>query len=338
MSSFKRGRFGSGLAGAGMMVAVCVLAGCGGRDAKPASRVIARVGDHPITEADFRWEVERRRQAGLPEAGPDGVLNELIRHEALLQRARSAGVENDFQVRREVSNLLIGKFLDRELGPRLEQVSVSPEEIKSEYESRKGTYTRPAQFRLAVLRLGVEAAASEARKQEVRQRMEEARQKVLADPPRGRGVSSMGFGRLAVDYSDDQASRYRGGDIGWLEAGRLPARWPRNVLETGLALPVGQYSGMIESTGGVYLVTKTDSRDAVVTPLAEAEPVIRQHLLANKRKILEAAFREEATRGVPASIDTNVLASLIMSSRGAAESPRQGPPLSPVASGKEVQP
>lgn len=326
------------MAGVWGVVVACMLAGCSERKAQPRVRVIARVGDREITEVDFKWEIDRRHNAGLPDVDRWVVLNDLMQHEALLQRARAVGIDADPQVKREVSNLVVGKLMDRELRPKEEQVTVSPEDIKAWYDSHKDSYTRPAQTRLAILKLEFDPKATETRKAEVRQRMEDARRQLVTNPPRGRGPSNTGFGRLALDYSDDQASRYRGGDIGWIEANRLPPRWPREVLETGMALPLGQCSGVVESTGGAYLVMKTDSRDAVVASLAEMEGSIRQHLIALKRQELQAAFRAESIRQSPVSIDTNALATFVMPSVRAREIPQQGFPLSPRNPEKEVQP
>ena len=320
------------------MAWVCAVAGCGERKGLPSALVLANVGDSQVTEVDFKSEIERRRKSGRPAEDKMTVLSDLVRHEALLQRARATGIEADPEVRREISNLLIGRLMDKELRQKQEDVTVSPGEIKSWYENHKAAYTRPAQTRLAVLKLELDSKATENRKAEVRKRMNEARNRVLADPPRGRGPSNTGFGSLAVDYSDDQASRYRGGDIGWIETGRFPPRWPRDVLEAGLSLPLGQYSGVIEATGGVYLVTKTDRREAVVTPLADVEAVIRQHLISRKRQDLETACRDEAIRSIPAVIHTNALATLVMPSTGATTTPQSRLPLPPGKSENEVQP
>lgn len=338
VSRLNRLNISTRMAGMGVVVVACLLAGCGERKAQPRAQVLARVGDREITEVDFKWELDRRHNAGLPDADKLVVLNDLIQHEALVQRARAAGLDADPQVKREVSNLLIGKLMDRQLRQKEEQVTVSPEDVKAWYDSHKDSYTRPAQVRLAVLKLEFDPKATGARKTEVRQRMEDARSQFMADPPRGRGPSNTGFGRLAQDFSDDQASRYRGGDIGWIEADRLPPRWPREVLEAGMALPLGQCSGVVESTGGVYLVMKTDSRDAVLAPLAEMEGSIRQHLKARKLQELQSVFRADSIRQSPVSIDTNALAALVMPSMRSAAIPQQGLPLLPRNPEKEVQP
>ena len=81
---------------------------------------------------------------------------------------------------------------------------------------------------------------SDAKKAELRARMEEGLKKASETPVEGgRGAASIGFGAVAVEYSDDQVSRYRGGDIGWLDDGNFSYRWPKEVLAAGYALEKG---------------------------------------------------------------------------------------------------
>jgi hypothetical protein len=287
------------------------LAGCSPKSA-PQGVVLAKVGVHEITEMDFKREAERRLMAGQTLPAKGELLQDMILHESLLQRARAIGLENDPVIRRELDNLLIGKLMDKELGRKMDAIVVSPAEIKNYYEGNAVRYTKPELIRCSILSLGVDSKASEARKEEVRMRMVEARAKVLADPPRGRGPANNGFGAFAVEYSDDQVSRYKGGDIGWLEVDNLPARLPRAVMEAGKALPIGQISDVIQTPGGVYLVMKTDRREAVTIPLGEVEGAIRQTLANQKRQVAGAAYRDESVRRASAEINQAALAALVI--------------------------
>ena len=50
-----------------------------------------------------------------------------------------------------------------------------------------------------------------------------------------------GFGPLAIAYSEDQATRYKGGDVGWVEAARGPAWLSPTVRQAALASGVTAY-------------------------------------------------------------------------------------------------
>ena len=274
----------SGLA---LALAVGLGAGC---SKKPAADpdVLARVGSAEIRSGDLVKEAARLRKARKAVPDKSTLLQEMVKHEALVQRARNAGLPEDPELKREISNLLIGALLERELTPRLEAVQVSAEELRAEYQAKLPQYTRNAKVRLALLQLQADAKMSEARRAELRERMGEARRKLTGE------LGAEGFGKLALDYSDEQSSRYRGGDLGWLDAGSAAPRWPRAVLDAGYALPKGHVSDVIETPEGFYLVAKTDFREGFATPFEQVEGSLRQGILARKRRQLEEAFRQEA--------------------------------------------
>ncbi len=302
------------------------LASC----SKPThSIVLATVGERAITADDLRQEAERRRAARRAVPDKETLLQEMVTYEAQVQSARRAGLADDPQVQREIGLMLIGKWRERELVARLEAVQATAEEIKAEYEREIAKHTRPAKVRLAFLFLPAGPKASEASRAEIRQRLEDARRKVNADPPPGgRGPAATGFGALALEYSDDQASRHRGGDIGWLDAGRLDYHWPKPVLEAAYALDKGEISGVIETEAGCYLAMKTDAREASVTPFAQVEATLRHSLLLKKKRELEEAFRQEAVRLAGAQIHRQALAAVELPSGAPALAQRgqAGPP------------
>lgn len=304
-----------------------------------ALQVLAEVGGQSITVADLKAEADRRMKARQAVPEKEVLLEEMVKHAAMLQRARSLGVEQDPEVRRRLETVLLAELIERELTPRMDAAGVSPEEIKAEYDRELERYTHPEQARLALLRLDIGPKDSEAKRAEQRARMEEARRKALeqpADTGRTRGVR--GFGSLSIEYSDDPISRYRGGDIGWLEQGQ-PIRYPKEVIEAGWALPIGEVSEIIEAADGLYLVRKTDARPATVTPLESVSAALRQQILVRKRREIEEAFRNEILTATAPRIHTQALASVelpqrdTLVARNGAAQPPAGPGGTPVPHG-----
>ncbi len=320
----------SALVAACVVTASFLLSGCS--DKKP-SDVLAKVGSRDIRTADLQQEAQRRVNLRRAVPGKEALLNELIQHEALVQRAKAAGLDKDPQLAREIDNLLIGKLIEQELTKQIEAVKITPEEIKADYERNLAKYTQPAKARLAVLFLEAGVKSSDAKRIETRERLAEARRKFQDNPESARRTSPVpGFGALAVDFSDDQASRYRSGDIGWIDAGNFAQRWPKAVLETGCALEKNQLSDIIETETGFYLVLKTDARPGSVTPLEKVEGDLRQSVLLRKRRELDETFRKDALRLVGVAIHTNVLQSVQLPATGTAVAKKgdAGPPAFPM--------
>jgi peptidyl-prolyl cis-trans isomerase C len=296
-------------------------------DRGPKSVVLATVGERQITVDDLKKEIEVRHAARRPIPDKETLLREMVEFEALLQRARQAGLLTDPQVQRDINSLLITKLKERQLTPQQEGFTPTPEEIKAEYDQNQAKFTRPAKVRLAVLALATDAKMSDAKRAELRERMAEAREKTVATQgSKNASPEAPGFGPLSLDYSDDQASRYRGGDVGWLEGGNFSYRWPREVLEAGYALEKNQVSAVIETQQGVYLVMKMDARPSSTIPFAEAESLLRQSLIVKRRGELETGFREQTAREVPATINTQALATVEIQLPPLAARPRDAEP------------
>jgi len=277
-----------GLAGVGGMIAV---AGCS-KTPGPDPAVLAQVGDRVIRTADVEQEITWRRAARRAVPEPSVLLDEMINHELLAQRARAAGLEQDPEFQRAARSLLVSRFKERDVKPRGEGVQVSPEELRAACEQEQARLTQPAKARLALIQIKIDSKASEARRSELRTRLDEARASALALPK-----GEPGFGAVAAGYSEDQASRYKGGDVGWFDEGQNHYRWPAAVVAAGFGLAgPGAVSDVIAAEDGIYLVKKLDTRPAVVPPAGQFEDRVRQKLLARKRTEAEQEYFSEARR------------------------------------------
>jgi peptidyl-prolyl cis-trans isomerase C len=116
----------------------------------------------------------------------------------------------------------------------------------------------------------------------------------------------------AAQHSEDQVSRYKGGDIGWIETGAKETRLPAKVIDAGRALEKGKRSGVLEAADGYYVILKTDARPGGARPLEEVADNLRQQLLREKRRALEEGFLAGALTLSKASIDTDAAAKVTL--------------------------
>src|SRR5690606_18687874 len=101
------------------------------------------------------------------------------------------------------------------------------------------------------------------------------------------------FQSLAVQHSADRASRYRGGDIGFLQRGET-SRWPNTVISAAFALAEGgDLSAPVETENAVYLIKLVHRRDALVEPLASVRDDIRQRLITARFDALKARAKDK---------------------------------------------
>ena len=319
--SFRRQSFAFSLLLCG---ALFMAAGCA---RQPKANVLVKVGTREITIEDFEQEVQWRVKSRWPLPDKQDLLEQMIARELRVQTARALGLEQDPDVRRRYEAMLAGRVEDLQLKPALEGLAVTPEEIQAAYEKEISRYSRPAKARLALIQIKTDRRMSPEKLAEAEARMAEARKAALALPP-----AVQGFGAVAVDYSEDQASRYRGGDVGWFDQGRSEYRWPREVVAAGFALAKNHdFSPVIKVSDGFYLVSRLDTREPVVTPLAQVRSSIERRLLAEKRQQTESAFYAKMRASAPVETLTQALARVEYPSTTVAKAREQLPPSSPIS-------
>jgi len=196
-------------------------------------------------------------------------------------------------VTEQVEDILIRRLQETRLFPRVKAVEVSANEVQSYYQSNLETkFTLPEQSRLAVLWFNTRGEAPLAAR--YRARLEKAREVVLNDPRSY--PAPQGFGTLAIQNSEHQPSRYKGGDLGWLEAADQ-AGFRTTVERIGQQLKEpGEVSQVTETRDGIFVVRLVDRKPARTRELATVFNEIHRKLLHEKRQQVEEQFETEITR------------------------------------------
>lgn len=227
--------------------------------AVPDDDVVATVAGRSITLGDLRSELERRARRGAA-AEPGAVLEDLIRRESLVARARELGLAEDPEVVLAWKRLLIAELKKRELEPRLASLTNEAAGTPGTAvagDAFEGAPRSVSQVRVAWLRQEFHARTSATKRRQMQASLEEARRRATTLDPE---VSD--FGALSVEFSDDPATRYQGGDLGWLtEAGAGSNLDPRVVEAVRALRGVGDVSPIIEGQGGYYLLRLTGRRE-----------------------------------------------------------------------------
>lgn len=260
----------------------------------PTVQVYAVVGSRTITEADLEREYARRDLLELPKLAKEETLEKLIERAALVEYARNLGLGEDPVVAHRMDSLLIHALRQHSQGgdPALEQVS--EEAVAATYRERLDEFTSPGAIRLAVLFIEVSNKLSSSQQTEAEERLRKA-----VSLFESQGLSaSQGFGRIASECSDEQLSRYRGGDVGWIPDTMTNHRIPSAVLEAGRVLELGIVSEVIALEEGCWVVMKTGSRPATVRPLDAVDDLIRNELIARKQAESETTHLTDALSAV----------------------------------------
>jgi len=248
--------------------AAWLTTGC--REQEPGASMptnaVALVGHHAITLEALQNEWVRRAGTSLTRLNESeekqALLDEMIRFEVLHQKALAANYDKDPQITASLKRMVVARYQEDELA-KLGRPDVSAEDIADYYQRNQERFGTPEMVRAALIQIKVPRTATPEKRAEMENRantlLAEARTTVNADGT---------FGMLAQQHSDDQASRYRGGDIGWVTVGHTNAPWDPAVLAAISALTQpGDLAPVISTPEAFYLVKLVERQLAKVRPL-----------------------------------------------------------------------
>lgn len=308
-----------------MMVAVWLVAGCR-RDAAitPAleSNVVAVVSGTPIFAETLASEISQRfgtPVGGVTQARRMEALEALIRKEALYAKAVAAGFDRKPEIQSRIRNLVAERFADGAFAVVAEPVSDAA--VSNVYASDRAKFTVPAAVRYSAIFVNVPTKATA----EARTVSEEKVARLLAEAK----SAPAAFGALATRVSEDQATRYRGGDLGWITLGTDDADTAL-VAELRKLTKPGEIGGPVPTDRGFQIVQVTELRPEAVRPLAEVRERIRHELI--RQSAGEAERRNELA--IRQGLEIQVFRDRVEAVATPAEGPR--PPAGPGGTRAEI--
>jgi parvulin-like peptidyl-prolyl isomerase len=289
------------------------VVGCGRQPAPDAnagatdSNTVAVVGEAVITADALRAQLQQRfpepRTRELSLEQKQTVLESLLRAEALYARARATGFEQSPEMQAQIKNLVVARFLENQMPAT--SVEVPDETVDAWYRANQERFAQPAAAHGAILFIAVPVNASADKRTEAR-RHAEALWNEARHP-----AAETDFSKLVARFSDDQSSRYRGGDIGWQSAGSTSVH--PAVRDALLALEgEAEVAPLVETERGFYIVKLLERRAARQQPLAQVQKVIRREVSRESARQAEREFYDRMKQGVNIRINQELLESITL--------------------------
>lgn len=268
--------------------------------------VLARVGGRVITADAFRLEMVRRsEQGGGTFSSPqqrEALLEELVRSASLATAAAASGYEKDPEIMALLDRILADKYLRDRVARGLKPPTEA--EVERFYEEHSRDYGAGERRRGSFILIGMGKGASA----ETRQALELRAKQAAAE---ARGPETNAFAMAAARHSDDTATRYVGGDMGWAQQSDTGFRWDKAVTAALFAIArPGDVAGPITTPEGFYVVRLVEKTDGKPRPLAAVKANIVQRILQERRVLLQQEAYDQARRDVPVEIDKVILASI----------------------------
>lgn len=262
----------------------------------PATAV-ATISGQEISEETLRSELRRRFGATPAEAvtleQKLETLERLVRQEAIFAQAKASGFDQSLEMQARIKNLIIAQFREQRFTNATPVVS--EQEIQTAYEASGDRFVQPASMRGAMLFIAQPANASAEKKAEARRRAES----ILAE---ARAGDAQAFAQLCVRHSDDQVTRYKGGDLGWFSRGAATVE-PALVDALEKVSKAGDFAPVIETLRGYFIARLVEKRDAARKPLAEVKELLRHQIARDIAALAERDFHAAMKRGLEIRIE-----------------------------------
>jgi len=239
----------------------------------PQGKELARVNDRVITLEEFNEEMEQLPPHLKPLMVSAEVrkefLQNIIDRELLLQEARKKGVDKDKEILAKVERFKRGLIIESVLEELLKgKGEVSEEEARNYYRENKEKFLVGERVRVRHILVKTLPEAKEIKKR------------------LNRGED---FIKLAKKYSISP-SRERGGDLGYIERGKVGKEFERVAFSLKRR---GEVSDIVKTNFGYHIIRLEDRKKPHQRTFSEVKEEIRSFLREKKmREVLTAHLKK----------------------------------------------
>jgi peptidyl-prolyl cis-trans isomerase C len=201
------------------------------------------------------------------------LKEELINRELLTQEAIKQGLDKDIDFRDQIAQLKQTLMIQAYLENHFQKNPISDARLREEFDRQKkliGEGASASQYRLSQIIVSNETDAMD----------------LIRRIQKGEL-----FGKLAQEYSVDQASKVNGGQIGWV----LPGQVVPQVANVIVNMNKGAVTNApIQTQGGWVIVKVDDKRPFKLPTFDEAKPqlrqaIVQQYLAETVKKLRDSA-------------------------------------------------
>jgi peptidyl-prolyl cis-trans isomerase C/peptidyl-prolyl cis-trans isomerase D len=208
-----------------------------------AATELARINNTVISLEEFNKKYkDNLRFFQLKQPSRQNVLDDLIKRELGIQKAKQLGLEKDPEVIDRINTVLYHALLEKELSKQFESIHVTDEAAKSFYDKNP-------EIRTSHIFVGVKPGATAKEQQDAQNKIKKISEQNLRDP-------KMSFAEVAQRFSEGPAAPM-GGDIDYQTRDRLDPAYYEAALKLGSP---GKVSGIIRSRFGYHIIKLTAIR------------------------------------------------------------------------------
>ncbi len=219
------------------------------------------------------FEIPEKRRVRYIAYTPNDFVNDAVVTDAEIQERYKSNPDK-YKMPEQVKV----RYIVQPIEKLAEKQEITEEEIKEYYEENLTRFEHGEQAKARHILLRVTPGLTAEQEQQVRERLLEIRKEIEEGMP---------FSEAAEQYSQDNYSAEKGGDLGYFNRGDMVPEFDKIAFD----LPLGQVSEPIKTQFGYHLILVEDRKEEGTDSLEEAKDEIVETL--KKQKALEE-FREFA--------------------------------------------
>ena len=258
--------------------------------AEETNPVLGKAGDFVLREADLDRILASQPLAVQKRFLDDpqqrtSLVREILMKKSVVAKARKDGFDRRPEIKEQLS-YVFDNFISQEYLVKVVTagVTVPEEDLKKYYRGHEKDFLLPEQIKVRHILIASLNDAKPDEKEKARSRAEAILQRLN---------NGEDFARLAGEFSEDQNSASKGGELASITLGKTNSD---EFEKAAFALKTGQTSGIIATTYGFHIIKMDEHLEKRTAPFGEARDYIYNKLKAELEQKKAQEFVEQAVK------------------------------------------
>jgi peptidyl-prolyl cis-trans isomerase C len=212
------------------------------------------------------------------------LITKIMHQRILADIARKEGFDKRPEIKEQiqyiVNDILSKEYLTKVIAGN---ITVPDDELRQHYKANEKNFHIPEQVRARHVLIKVPFSVSKEEKKKAKDRAEQ----ILEWLKKGEK-----FETLVEQYSEDQGSKAKGGDLGYIMKGQMV----KPFEDAAFSLKIGEISSVVETDYGYHLIQVDDHREARTRTFEEVKDQIRKQLTDERSRARAEEFMSKATK------------------------------------------
>jgi peptidyl-prolyl cis-trans isomerase C len=258
--------------------------------AEETNPVMGKVGDFIIREADLDRIIASQTPAVQKRFQDDPqqrieLTREILIKKAVVAKAKKEHFDRKPEIKEQLS-YVFDNFISQEYLVKVVTagVTVPEEDLKKYYQEHEQDFLLPEQITVRHILIAAQKEAKPEEKDKARTRAEGVLQRL---------AKGEDFAKLASEFSEDQNSASKGGELAPITLGKTNSE---EFEKAAFALKTGEISGVVATSYGFHIIKMDKRQEKRIAPFREARDFIYNKLKAELEQKKAQEFVEQTVK------------------------------------------